>query len=185
MFVTLAGYVDRRVCRLAEARYADVLGPADREEITGDVLYQLMSGTLAAFRGETMGELFAYVRQVADRSLSRHARRRIRERNTLSGDAGEQVRAWAAQPPGPEQAVRIVPENPLADADTEYLTQLMAAGSKAEHARRVGTSRAAVTQRVARIRARIAAMAPSEQARAQAWIRHTAATFAEAHAEVE
>ena len=63
-----------------------------------------------------------------------------------------------------------VAESPLSEADQAYLRQLLAAGSKAELARRAGVSRAAVTQRVQRIRRRVAELAPRERSSHEVWL---------------
>ena len=62
----------------------------------GEVLFELMSGALAGFRGHTLGELTAYVRCICDRMLWRAAQKQIRERDTLSetGGMADVVREW-------------------------------------------------------------------------------------------
>jgi DNA-directed RNA polymerase specialized sigma24 family protein len=174
LYLTLARYIDKRVGRTLYRRYHDVLARPDREELVGDVLLQLMSGSLTRFRGHTIGELLAYVRSICDRTVGHAARRRIRERDTLAGAANGAVRDWTPASPRPDQVVRLVPESPLTEADTTYLEALLHAGSQAELARSEGVSRAAVTQRLHRIRDRIEAMAPDVQDTAKEWVRETA-----------
>jgi hypothetical protein len=54
------------------------------------------------------------------------------------------------------------------------LTALLTAGSQAGLAHREGVSRAAVTQRLHRIRDRVAQMSPDAQDTAREWVRETA-----------
>jgi len=174
LYVTLASYIDKRVKRTSRYRYANVLTMADQDEIVGDVVLQLVSGSLARFRGHTIGELLAFVRMICDRTVGHTARRRIRERDTLSGEAREDIAAWTPKSPQPDQVIRLVPETPLSEADAAYLTQLLQVGSQAALARDTGVSRAAVTQRLHRIRDRIAAMSPEGQQSTRAWVNATA-----------
>lgn len=174
LFLRLAGYIDGRVGRIASGRYRDLLGNADREEITGEVLFELMNGALAGFRGGSLGELLSYVRRISDRCVWRAAHRRIRERNLLDGEHAATVASWNAEIPSPDALVRFVPACPLAPEDERYLRRLLAAGSRAEMARRANVSRAAVTQRVQRIRRRISALPSRDQSAAEAWMREAA-----------
>lgn len=174
LYLRLARYIDGRVGRLAHSRYGDVLAVADRDEAVGEVLLELMNGALAGFRGESLGELLSYVRRITDRCVWRAAHRRIRERDTLDSEVGDLVADWHARVPSPDALVRMVPECPLSDEDEAYLRKLLAAGSRAELARQAGVSRAAVTQRVQRIKKRIARLPEREQSAAEAWMRHAA-----------
>ncbi len=170
LYMTLARYIDRRVRRTSHHRYSDVLTQADLEEIVGDVVLQLMSGSLARFRGHTIGELLAFVRMICDRTVGHTARRRIRERDTLAGEAREEIASWTPHSPQPDQVIRLVPETPLSEADAAYLQSLLDVGSQAALARSQGVSRAAVTQRLHRIRDRVAAMSPEAQQSTRAWV---------------
>jgi len=176
LFLHLAGYVDRRLQRVVRTRYDDLLSEAHREEIVGEVLFELMSGALAGFRGHTLGELTAYVRRICDRQAWRCAQRRIRERDVLKerSPGAAAVRGWSGEVHAPDAHLRLSTENPLDPVDTEYLQALLQAGSRAEFARVQGVSRAAVTQRVQRIKRRIAQMSEHEQAAAQAWFEREA-----------
>jgi hypothetical protein len=174
LFLRLAGYIDGRVGRVVAGRYRDLLGNADQEEVTGEVLFELMNGALAGFRGGSLGELLSYVRRISDRCVWRAAQRRIRERNLLDGEHAETVAAWHGDVPSPDGLVHFVPECPLSEEDEAYLRTLLAAGSRAEMARQANVSRAAVTQRVQRIRRRISALPAREQSAAEAWMRHAA-----------
>lgn len=174
LFLTLTGYVDRRVRRIAGARYSDLLGAAEQEEIVGEVLYQLMAGSLAQFRGDTLPELLGFVRSISDRCVGRAARKRLRERAALDVEGQDAVRAWMGVLPQPDQAVHFAPASPLSAQDEGYLRELLQAGSRAEYARSNGVSRAAVTQRVQRIRSRIESLPEREQQAAEGWLHHEA-----------
>ena len=178
LYLTLARYIDRRVTGMVRYRYADLLHRAAQEELVGEVLLELMSGSLANFRGQSLPELLAFVRRICERTCWRAAQKRIRERDTLDGPAAEDVRSWNARSVAPDEVVRMVPESPFDAADEAYLLELLDAGSRSEHARRSGVSRAAVTQRVQRIRQRIGAMSAERQEAAEGWLRNQA-TLAE------
>ena len=129
-----------------------------------------MSGALARFQGRTVGELLAFVRTISDRLVGHAAFKRIRERDSLAGELGETVRNWTGTEPMPDEVVRLVPDCPLSQEDADYLTALFASGSRADLARQNGVSRAAVTQRLNRIRTRIHALPNMQQSAAKAWI---------------
>jgi hypothetical protein len=170
MYMTLARYTHRRVDLTSGRRYSDILSKVDREEIVGEVILQLMSGALGRFQGSTVAELLAFVRTISDRMVGHAARKRIRERNTLAGEMGDEVRSWMGQQAAPDQAVRMNQVCPLTEEDADYLTALFAAGSRADLARDKGISRAAVTQRLNRIRNRIDAMPSKHQINARNWV---------------
>ena len=174
LYLQLAQFTHARVVRLSRSRYNDLLSSAAQEDVVSDVLYQLMSGTLAQFRGHTIGELLAFVHTVTDRSLWRAAQKVIREREALRGSVGDVVRDWNATAPRPDQVVMSIPQPPISEQDQGYLLDLIRSGSQADYARASGVSRAAVTQRVQRIRKRIAALSEREQATTEAWLRHSA-----------
>lgn len=174
LYTTLARYAHRRVEKTARLRYSDVLAAPDREELVAEVLLQLMSGALARFQGHSTGELLAFVRTVSDRHVNHAAHRKIRERDTLAGEMGDTVRSWIGQDPSPEEAVRLVPACPLNEEDAEYLTALFMVGSRADLARTRGTSRAAVTQRISRIKQRIDNLPVRARSDARVWIEELA-----------
>ena len=70
----------------------------------------------------------------------------------------------------PEQALVTIPESPLQEADTSYLLGLIQAGSQAAYARQQAVSRAAVTQRIQRIRKRIQALKEADQTTMRIWM---------------
>jgi len=174
LYLRLARYIHSRVQRRCSGRYCGVLGSAEQEELVAEVLYLLMSGALARFEGHTVASLLAFVRTIADRTVGHAARARIRERDALDGEVGAEVKAWNAAMPHPDSTVHVVPESPFTEQDQGYLVALFSAGTKAEYARLNGVSRAAVTQRVQRIRLRIERMEQAERSRAEAWLEHLA-----------
>jgi hypothetical protein len=175
LYLTLAKYVEGRVRWFGRVRGSDLFGEADLEEIVGEVILQLMAGSLAQFRGESLPELLGFVRTITDRCTWRAARKRIDEKRALEGaETIAVLRERHSQPPRADELVLLGPDIPLEPKDQEYLEALFAAGSKAEYARQVGVSRAAVTKRVDRIRARIEAMPTGQKQAAEAWLQHAA-----------
>jgi hypothetical protein len=173
-YLSLLGYVERRVQAVWRQRYRDLLGPSDLEEVVSDVGMRLMTGALARFRGDTTGELYAYARIIADRSLGKVVRRRLRERAALDEirlDGGADL---MATPRLPDRGAEIEAPCPLEDKDRDYLVALLAAGSRAEYARRQDQSRAAVTRMVQRIRSRIEALEPDQRVAAEVWMQQQA-----------
>lgn len=175
LLTSLSAYAERRARQRARARYADILGDAEVEECVSEVMFELISGALANFRGEGLHSLLAYVRCVTDRVVWRAANRRIRERELLAGPAAEAVSAWVQAREAPDAGPEPLPDCPMPEADLEYLRALLAAGGRARYATAAGVSRAAVTQRVQRIKLRIERLSEDEQAAAQRWIEHEAA----------
>ena len=174
LYTTLARYAHRRVENTARRRFSDVLAQPDREELVADVLLQLMSGALARFQGHSVGELLSFVRTICDRLVGHAAFKKIRERDTLAGELGDHVRGWISTEPRPDEAVRLSPECPLSQEDAAYLEALFTSGSRADLARDRGISRAAVTQRITRIKSRIESLSSFEQSAARAWIEELA-----------
>ena len=85
---------------------------------------------------------------------------------------------WNGSTSSPDAGVELSQTNPLNPQDTAYLEELFSAGSQAGLARRTGVSRAAVTQRIQRIRARIQAMGPDKQLEVEVWARSNAYALA-------
>lgn len=178
LYGTLAKYVERRVNRVVRHAASDLISRSEQEEVVGDVLLQLVTGALVQFRGQTIGELMAFVRTVTDRRLWRVIKKRVKDKRlmeALSPDGAQRELALR-----PDQLVRMVPDLPLSDEDEAYLTALLQAGSKAELARQRSLSRAAVTQRVQRIQRRIKALGPQQQLAVESWLEHTARQVLEA-----
>lgn len=174
LYRRLERFVKGRVYRTGRHRYRDLLSDSALEDVSSEVLYQLLSGALLRFRGSSLPEMLGFARTIADRTLWRTARRRIRERETLS-ERKEEIQQWCVPSPRPDQRIIAVPRSPLCDADTHYLLSFLKAGSHATLARTLGVSRAAVTQRVQRIRQRISQLSPDQQATAKSWLRQSAA----------
>ena len=167
-------FIRGRVHWVGRSRYRDLLSEAALEDVISDVLFQIMSGALLQFRGHTLSELLGFSRTIADRNVWRAARRRIRERETLIA-MEQDIHGWTARSPRPDHTLIAIPQTPLCEADAGYLLSLIEAGSHANLARSLGVSRAAVTQRIQRIRGRIARLPPTEQETAESWLRHSAA----------
>lgn len=170
----LLAYTDLRCRAVGRAAYRDLLSEEELEEVVAEVLKRLLTGALVRFRGESLGELLAFVRTITDRCLWQRAQRKARERRALEGPAQELLRAWYSETLGPEPLPELPAEPPLPPQDQVFLRELVAAMSKAEYARRTGVSRAAVTQRVQRLRARIDALNARDQAAVAAWLQQTA-----------
>src|SRR5690606_27207569 len=96
LFQLLLKYVHRRVYNVSRV-CGNALTDTQQEEIASEVLLQLMQGALARFRGESMAELYAFARTIADRSAWRAIRRTERERNLLQGAGADIVEGWNAQ----------------------------------------------------------------------------------------
>ena len=114
------------------------------------------------------------VRTIADRCTWRAVRRHERERAAIAGLRSEDGAGWVAIPPRPDAEAERDPQSPLDTKDQEYLLALLAAGSKAELARRAGVSRAAVTQRVKRICRRIDELEAMDRMAHEVWMKHAA-----------
>jgi hypothetical protein len=181
LFRTLLGYIGRRVTAVANGRCRGLLSESDIEEIAGEVLFQLMQGGLARFRGESMPELIGFVRTMCDRTTWRAAQRRARERDAVAEFRNTDDDAWTPSAIRSD-VVEFEARSPLSEADQTYLAELISAGSKAELARRAGVSRAAVTQRIRRIQDRIAQLAPRDRGAHDAWMKQTAHDVLESRA---
>jgi DNA-directed RNA polymerase specialized sigma24 family protein len=172
LFDVLCRYAHRRVA-IVSRHCGGALVESEQEEAVAETLLQLMQGSLAAFRGETLPELLGFVRTIADRTTWRIIRRRDRERALIQGESAL-VEDWSASLPRPDAHVETVPASPLPEPDQAYLLELLQAGSKAELARRAGVSRAAVTQRVQRIRTRIAELPAMARLAHEVWLNQAA-----------
>ena len=172
LFEVLCRYTHKRVA-IVSRHCGGALVEAEQEEAVAEVLLQLMQGSLVTFRGETLPELLGFVRTIADRTTWRIIRRRDRERSLIQGEAAL-VEDWNAALPRPDAHIETVPNSPLPEVDQAYLLELLQAGSKAELARRAGVSRAAVTQRVQRIRARISELPAMARLAHDVWLNQAA-----------
>lgn len=175
LYKVLFDYTTGRIRRISPRLR---LSSCEQEEIVGEVLLQLMKGGLATFRGGSLPELLAFVRTITDRLAWKRVRRRDRERNALDTAGVDGMDAWTGESPRPPNEVELDVESPLSEKDQNYLYDLLRAGSKAEYARRSNVSRAAVTQRVQRIMARIAELEPQQRMAHEVWLTHTARAVA-------
>ena len=172
LFDVLMRYAHRRVV-LVGNRLGAPMPLSRQEELVGEVLLQLMDGGLARFRGGSLPELLGFVRVIADRLTWRSIKRVEREGRHLRNRGAETVREWSGDSLHPED-VEYEAVSPLPEQDRLYLLQLLSAGSKAELARKSGVSRAAVTQRVKRIRGRIRALTDHDRMAHDVWIKRAA-----------
>lgn len=166
----LLTYIERRSRQVWKSCYPDLLSGAQVDEAVAEVLKRLVSGALIRFRGETLNELFAFVRVITDRCIWRSANKVIRERKALDGEGAEAAESWHYAARSPDEVVEHVPHVPLNDADQAFLKALLQAESKVAYSRAHGVSRAAVTQRVQRIRKRIEKLEPKDQRAVDAWL---------------
>jgi hypothetical protein len=74
LFDRLTRYTHRRVA-LVSRQASGSLSPTEQEEVVAEVLLQLMQGSLAAFRGETVPELLGFVRLPAPDAQSERVAR--------------------------------------------------------------------------------------------------------------
>jgi DNA-directed RNA polymerase specialized sigma24 family protein len=179
LFQVLSRFAHRRVVSVGRACHAQ-LSATEEEELVGDVLLTLLQGALAGFRGDTIPELYAFVRTITDRTTWRFIRRRDRTRRAAAEAARDAPEWWVARTPAPDQAFEHVVDSPLGAVDRAYLVELLRAGSKAELARAAGVSRAAVTQRVQRILQRVAALSMVERMAHEVWLAQQAAAALDA-----
>ncbi|MFT5582668.1 MAG: hypothetical protein ACI9VR_000244 [Cognaticolwellia sp.] len=169
-FERLLSYIDRRARTVWRTCYADLLSEPQVEDAVGEVLRRLVTGALSSFRGESLGELFAFVRTVTDRCIWRSAHKVLREREVLQGPGGREAETWFHHGGPSPETVEHVPDVPLSQADQDFFSALLQAESKVEYSRRHGVSRAAVTQRVQRIRRRISELPEDQQSAVDAWL---------------
>ena len=181
-YLSILRFTERRVQSQWRQRYRDLLSPTDLEEVVSDVGMRLMTGALVRFRGTTPAELYAYVRTIADRSLGRVVRKRLRERDALNEISVDQASDMLGSMPSPDQDAEVTAVCPLAERDQDYLLRLMAAGSKAEYARQHSQSRAAVTRMVQRIQSRIESLAYDERIAVDVWMHQQARDILEQQA---
>lgn len=175
LYKVLFDYTNGRIRRISPRLR---LSTCEQEEIVGEVLLQLMMGGLASFRGNSLPELLGFVRTITDRFAWKRVRSRDRERVALDSAGVDGMDSWTGQAPASPADVELHVDSPLEDKDQSYLLDLFRAGSKAEYARRAGVSRAAVTQRVQRIKDRIADLAPGERMAHEVWVGHSARAIA-------
>lgn len=173
-FLALMQYVDHKATALWSRRWSDVLDVSEREEVVGQVMVELLSGALARFEGETLGQLYAYVRTITERSLLASARNRLKARQLAIHPELRQAERWGTAASAPDAFTEDISDNPLSPQEQGYLIGLLQAGGQAEYARQQGVTRAAVTLRLQRIRQRVEAMQVHEQHAVHAWCERVA-----------
>ncbi|MCO4771398.1 MAG: hypothetical protein KDA24_15290 [Deltaproteobacteria bacterium] len=160
------------------ARYRDLLSDDEVDEIGADVLSELLSRSLARFEGGNDRQLYVYVRTTAHRAVSRAARRKVLDRESvarLREEAPPDLPPLVGRP-APAPRVRLRPRDPLPiSADDEaYLRELLEAGGKlASVAASRGVSRGSVTKMVQRILGRLDALSVDERERVGEWAEAT------------
>lgn len=160
------------------ARYRDLLTDAEVEEISADVLSELLGRSLARFEGQNDRQLYVYVRTSAHRAVGRAARRKVLHRKSVAKMRQEAPPDLPPLVGSPEPAprVRLNSEAPLPiSADDEaYLRELLEAGGKlASVAERRGVTRGSVTKMVQRIMRRLDDLTPDERERVGEWAEAT------------
>lgn len=176
LYTLIMKYTHKRVLHVTSGSTAYKMTKAEVEDLVSDVMLQLINGSLAQFRGESIPELLGFVRTVTDRRVWRDRTKRIKGYEmlrTLKADRQQQVKHTTM---GCDPLYDFEVETPLSPEDKGYLTELIEAGSKAEFARRNELSRAAVTQRVKRIVRRIETFTEQEQMAVQSWMQRAART---------
>ena len=160
------------------SRYRDLLTDAEVEELAADVLGDLLGRSLARFEGQNDRQLYVYVRTTAHRAVSRAARRKVLDRQsvaTLRKEAPPDLPPLVGRLPSPPR-VRLRPEDPLpiSAADEAYLRDLLAAeGKLAALAEARGVTRGSVTKMVQRILKRLDALSADERERVGEWAEAT------------
>jgi hypothetical protein len=171
LYKVLFDYCSKRVVRIS---HRSRLSTSEQEEVVGDVLLMLMKGSLASFRGGSLPELLGFVRTITDRATWKVVRGRERERKAMESADLTDMESWTGAAPAAADMLDLGAESPLAEKDKEYLLNLLRAGTKAAFARKTGVSRAAVTQRVARILSRVAALDAQQQLSHEVWLNRQA-----------
>ena len=138
----------------------------------------LLLDALFKFRGQHIGALISFVRTITDRHIWHTAQRRIREKKQHAEHMAAVIHDAPSTSPDPEATLIAIPSCPLDSTDTNYLPGLIRAGSQANYARQQSVSRAAVTQRLKRIRARVHRLTPAEQHAVRHWIHQQTAKMA-------
>jgi|GEM_PF-6736890 len=162
------------------ARYRDLLSQDEVEELGADVLGELLSRALDRFEGGNDRQLYVYVRTTAHRAVSRAARRKVLDRDSVNRMRNE---APPDAPPllgRPAQTprLRLRPSDPLPISrdDREYIEDLLAAGGKLSSlAQARGVTRGSVTKMVQRILGRLDSLPMDDRERVGEWAEATLA----------
>jgi len=174
LYKNLLGYIHARVRSLAARSLPLLRNEQRQEEICGEVLFQLMQGGLARFQGDTLPALYAYVRTATDR-IARRAHARWAREAAMVHELPKQAFQGVLNGNGPlAPRVEVQVASPLPPGDQSFLRELLHAGSQAQLARERQCSRAAVSQRLKRIRQRLEGMGPHANQAHEAWLHHEA-----------
>ena len=176
LYTLVMKYAYRRVVHVTSGSTAYKLTKAEVEDLVSEVMLQLINGSLAQFRGNTIPELLGFVRTVTDRRVWRDRTKRIKSHEMMRSLKAETERHPNHSRIALDTVYEFDVDTPLSQEDQAYLAGLIEAGSKAEYARRNSLSRAAVTQRVKRIVNRIELFTENEQMAVQSWMQKVART---------
>lgn len=177
-----AEWTNHEVRNAWRARYRDLFSPEEANDLAGEAVAELLRAALSSFRGATAPELYGFTRTVAHRTVSRAARRRCRDRSSLTLLRSQQERPG---PTSPDLAAPLPPGRslPLSPADREYLEELLAVdGSRSKLARLRGVNRSAVTKMIQRILVRLDQLDEDQRAQVGQWAEETWSVFQEARA---
>ncbi len=157
------------------SRYADLLTTQEVEELSGDVLGELLLRSLGRFQGGTGNELYVYVRTMCRRSVARAARRKILDRQSirrLQREAPQDDPPLLGQPsrPAPPRLRTEHGPPPISETDQAYLEALLQVGGKLSSlAEQRGVTRSSVTKMVQRILGRLDTLEPDEREQVGVW----------------
>ena len=157
------------------SRYVDLLTAEEVEELSGDVLSELLWRSLQRFRGTTGNELYVYVRTMCRRAVGRAARRKILDREsirTMVGEAPPDRPPLLGRPavPPPVRLRNELGELPISPSDQEYLAALLGVGGKLSAlAEQRGVTRSSVTKMVQRILGRLDTLDPHQREQVGEW----------------
>jgi hypothetical protein len=173
----VAEWADHEVRAARAARWSDLIGAEETDELASEARAELLARALVAFRGDSAGELYSFVRTVAHRTVSRAVRRHLRDRGGLRLLRAQQDR------PAPTLVLPFEPRLahadslPISDSDRAYLEELFRlGGSKSNLARQRGVDRSAVTRMVQRILTRLDDLSADDRSRVGEWARDVAAS---------
>jgi hypothetical protein len=177
----VAEWTDHEVRCSWRARYRDLFSPEEADDLASEAVGELLRSALASFRGASAPELYGFARTVAHRTVSRAARRRCRDRNSLALLRSQQERPGTARYELPTLSTSH--PLPLSLSDRDYLTELISVdGSRSQLARLRGVNRSAVTKMVQRILVRLDELDEDQRAQVGQWAEQTWTTFQEARA---
>jgi hypothetical protein len=174
LYTMLMRYIYKRVFYITKTCGSDRMSTAEVEDLVSEVMLQLINGSLAQFRGQSVPELIGFVRTVTDRRIWRTRTRRIQNQEMLKRLRSQKPDFLMSTLEAPDAVVEFDSETLLSEEDERYLEALIRAGSKAEYARQLDKSRAAITQRVKRIVGRIEALASADQLAVDSWLQRVA-----------